>query len=347
MTDTFGTADAQQPAVLPLQLLPSGDELPGREDQTLLDSCIVAGIAVPYNCRSGECGECRATLVSGTVHELPGADPAVFTSADRARGEILTCMCFPRSAVTLKVELDRRAEAIRPATFDATVERVEQLTPTICGVTVRTPQPIHFHAGQNFEWVLSGVAPNRTYSAANRPGSNVIEFHVRVYPGGKVGDVVTHMSVGYKFKVIGPFGQFALSANPWRPTVCVAGGTGLAPVLSTLDRAFCEGDRRAVKLLYGARTQDELYCLDKLQRWAGMYNFELVPVLSDEPPDSGWKGQRGLVTDALARELTDVFGLEACICGPPAMIDAAVKVLEAAGIPAEDIRTDRFVQAKS
>lgn len=334
-------------AIFPLRLLPSGNELSCRADQTLLDSCILAGIAVPYNCRSGECGECMATLVTGEVHELPGADPAIFTAAQRARGEILTCMCFPRGPVALNVELDEHAETIKPSTVEVSVERAERLTPTICGVTVRTPEPVQFHAGQNFEWVLPGIAPNRTYSAANRPGSNFIEFHVRVYPGGKVGDVVSRMSAGHKFRIVGPFGHFALSANPWRPSICVAGGTGLAPVLSTLDRAFHDGDRRQVKLLYGARTQDELYCLDRLQRWAGKFNLEFVPVLSHEPTDSGWKGERGLVTEVLERELADVFGLEACICGPPPMIDAAVKVLEAAGIPAEDIRTDRFVQAKS
>ena len=75
-----------------------------------------------------------------------------------------------------------------------------------------------------------------------------------------------------------------MSANPWRPCICVAGGTGLAPILSVLDRAFAEGDRRPITLLYGARTQEELYCLERLEDWFRSFSsFHFIPVLSHEP----------------------------------------------------------------
>lgn len=328
-------------------LMPSGDAIPCAGDQTLLDACIQAGVPVPYNCRSGECGECMARLLSGAVRELPGADPAVFTDAHRARGDILTCMCFPRGDVTLDVPLQSDAPAIRPATFNAMVQRVERLTPTIWGVTVETPWPIAFHAGQCFEWVVPGIAPNRTYSAANRPGQDTLDFHVRVYPGGKIGHYVSQLSAGHALQLTGPFGHFGLSPNHWRPALCIAGGTGLAPILSALDAAFAAGDARPIRLLYGARAQDELYCQDVIRGWSRAHpTFTFTPVLSDEPAGSGWAGRRGLVTRALAEDLGDVFGLEAYVCGPPAMIDAAVDVLEGAGMPREDIRADRFVQAR-
>jgi len=64
------------------------------------------------------------------------------------------------------------------------------------------------------------------------------------------------------------------------------------------------------------------------------------------PEGSGWTGARGLVTDVAAAQLQDAFGLEAYLCGPPAMIDAAVEVLEAAGFSDGDIHADRFVQAR-
>src|SRR5688572_26372220 len=85
--------------------LVDGPSFSCRGDQTLLDGCLVAGISAPYNCRSGECGECIAQLVEGEVCELPGADPAVFGDADRAQGRRLTCLSFPRSNVTLSMQL--------------------------------------------------------------------------------------------------------------------------------------------------------------------------------------------------------------------------------------------------
>ena len=284
-----------------VELAPSARELTCRSNQTLLDGCIQIGLPVPYNCRSGECGECMARLASGEVQELPGADPAILTDAHRAQGSILTCMCFPRSDIVLDLPLlETETTSIRPASFNTLVARVERMTPTIYAITVETPWPIEFHAGQCFEWVVPAIAPNRSYSAANKPGTDIIEFHVRVYPDGKIGKLVPGMSSGSMLQLLGPFGHFGLSANDWRPAVCVAGGTGLAPIKSVLETTFAARDKRPIHLLYGARTQDELYCVDTLQQWVKAHpTFTFTPVLSDEPASSGWRGQHGLVTDVM------------------------------------------------
>ena len=225
-------------------------------DQTLLDCCIQAGIPAPYNCRSGECGECKAKLLSGEVYEMPGADPAIFNDTHRNAGELLLCMCFPRSPVVVDVPLKAEETAIRPTTINTMVELVERVTPSILQVCVETPGPVTYRAGQCFEWVLPGIKPNRIYSAANRPGSDRIEFHVRIYPGGKVGEFVTeHLAPGQSLELVGPFGQFGLSASDWRPAICIAGGTGLAPVQAILDQAFAHGDGRPIQFFYGARCE--------------------------------------------------------------------------------------------
>src|SRR5262245_8896153 len=173
---------------LQVAIEPLGHTIACRSNQTLLDACIQAGVPARYNCRSGECGECIATLCAGEVSELPGADPAVFDDAKRAAGQILPCLCFPRSSVRVDVPLNSGGPAIRPQTVDVTVRAIARVTPTIYQVALATPGPVEYRAGQCFEWVLPGIAPHRTYSAANRPGGDHIDFHVRVYPGGKVGD---------------------------------------------------------------------------------------------------------------------------------------------------------------
>lgn len=336
------------PSSFPIEIAPSSHEISCRSDQTLLDSCIQIGVPAPYNCRSGECGECIAKLLEGEVYEMPGADPAVFNDDHRAAGQVLLCMCFPRSPITLEVALSSAEPAIRPATIDATVERIMRVTPTIFQVSAATSGVVEYHAGQCFEWVVPGIRPNRIYSAANRPGSERIDFHVRVYPGGRIGDHVTNgLAPGQRLQLVGPFGQFGLSASDWRPSICIAGGTGLAPIHAILDEAFARGDGRPIHFFYGARHQAELYCLDTIERWAQAHSsFTFTPVLSDEPAGSGWTGARGLVTNAVAKSLGDAFGLEAYICGPSAMIDAAVAVLEDAGLSSHDIHADRFVQAR-
>jgi len=331
-----------------IEIEPSNHEITCRGDQTLLDSCIQNGVPARYNCRSGECGECIASLLSGEVHEMPGADPAIFSDVQRAEGRLLLCMCFPRTDVRLNVPLASEAPAIRPSVINTLVESVDRVTPTIYKVRMETPGSVEYRAGQCFEWVVPGVKPNRMYSAANRPGDTAIEFHVRVYPGGKVGAfVMESLSAGQSMQIVGPFGNFGLSASDWRPSICIAGGTGLAPIRAILDQAFARGDNRPIHFFYGARSQDELYCLDAMSAWVAKHpNFTFTPVLSDEPVDSGWNGERGLVTDVVAAQLRDAFGLEAYLCGPPAMIDAAVAVLAEGGFSESDIHADRFVQAR-
>src|SRR5207249_11923713 len=121
---------------------------------------------------------------------------------------------------------------------------------------------------------------------------------------------------------------FLLSPRPSSPLFPYT--TLFRSILSVLDRAFDDADKRPITLLYGARTEDELYCLERLLSWTkSIHTFSFIPVLSHEPTQSAWAGRRGLVTEALEQELGDVVGLEAYVCGPPAMIDAAVTVLEA------------------
>lgn len=336
------------PTSFTVEIQPSSHEISCRSDQTLLDGCIQAGIPAPYNCRSGECGECVAKLLSGEVYEMPGADPAIFNDVDRAAGKVLLCMCFPRSPVALDVPLHADQPAIKPSIVNTMVERMARVTPTTFSVRVETPGVVEYRAGQCFEWIVPGIKPNRIYSAANRPGESAIEFHVRIYPGGKIGDYLANsVSPGQSLQLLGPFGQFGLSASNWRPAVCIAGGTGLAPIHAILEEAFAQGDHRDIHFFYGARCQEELYCLDTLQRWAReIPTFTFTPVLSDEPADSDWTGARGLVSDIVAERLQDAFGLEAYVCGPAAMIDAAVAVLESAGLSENDIHADRFVQSR-
>jgi NAD(P)H-flavin reductase/ferredoxin len=317
-------------------------------DETVLDACLKAGLAMPYNCRSGECGECIATLEDGEIEEMPGADPAVFTDADRRRGRILTCMCFPRSDLRLALALRDGVAAPRIQRVNAMVEAIDWHGSNIAEVVIATPGALDYRAGQYFEWVLPGIAPDRSFSAANRPGDDIIRFHVRIYPDGAVGRFIKEeMVVGSIVELVGPYGHFGLSGNDHRPAICVAGGTGMAPIRAVLDEAFARGDGRPIRYFYGARSQAYLYALEDMAAWqAAQPQFSFTPGLSDEPDGSDWTGARGLVTDVLAAELGDVFGAEAFLCGPPPMIDAAIEILLAAGLDDADIYYDKFTPTR-
>lgn len=316
--------------------------------QTILEACLAADVPMPYNCRSGECAECRAELLAGEVEEAPGADPAVFTDADRDKGRILTCLCSPVSDVAIAIALRDGVAAPRVERVLAPVARVERVCHSVVQVEVETPAPIPYRAGQYFEWVLPGVAPNRNFSAANRPGTGRIAFDIRLYPGGQAsGYVQERLAPGDAIEIVGPFGRFGFSDNVHRPALCVAGGTGLAPIKAMIETDIAARSGRPITLFYGARADRDVYDRALLDRWASEHaGFTYRIALSDEPIDSGWTGARGPVTELVEETVFDGFGVEAYLCGPPPMIDAALPILEAIGIDRDDVYADRFTPAK-
>jgi len=322
---------------------------PCTPDTTLLDACIASGIPVPYNCRSGECGECRARLAAGSIEEIPGADPAVFTDKDRQQGLILTCMCFPRADVTLDVPMLDTGPAPKIETTNVLIEEIRWHGTEIVEVTVLPPVPIAFQPGQYFDWTIPTANARRTFSAASAPGAETLAFHLRVYPDGVASRFVRdRLRVGDVIEITGPFGHFALSANVHRPAIIVAGGTGFAPVRSILDAAMAQGDPRPIRFFYGARTAETLYCADDVRRWRHtLTDFRFHPAVSEETGTDAPEAFRGNISDLLDRELGgEVFGAEAYLCGPPPMVDAAIDVLVQKGLEKDDIHYDKFLPAK-
>lgn len=318
-------------------------------DRTILDGCLDQGVPVPYNCRSGECGECAAQLVSGQIQELPGADPAIFTSAMREAGMILTCMCYPASDLHLRVPL-RSGEAPPIRTFDGVVVSVAWFGERSVQVSLRVDETVSYQAGQYFEWHVPGLEAPRSYSVANPSGSRTLEFLIRVHENGGVSQKLQRgeLAAGDILTLKGPFGSYELDPQDDRMLILVAGGTGLAPVKCIAEDLAARGSRRPVKIFFGARDQEELGYTRSLQALAQTSpHVEFIAALSDEPADSSWEGRRGLVVDSLQDMTGDAFGAQAYLCGPPPMFAAATRLLDRMGVAREDIHCDKFSPAGS
>ena len=170
-----------------------------------------------------------------------------------------------------------------------------------------------------------------------------IELMVRHVPNG-ISSTWIHQKLqpGQSIAFRGPFGDFHLS-DTRTPIVGIAGSSGMAPLRSIFIDMLHRGISRPSLFFVGARTRQDLFLLDE---WAAFDKqapwFHFIPVLSHEPVDSPWTGERGLVTDAVARHLPDLSDQEAYLCGSPGMIDSAMSVLTARGMPPQHIFFDRF-----
>ncbi len=309
--------------------------------ETLLSAALREGVDFPHSCRVGGCGSCKCTLVEGQVRELTEFS-YLLSQEELAQRTILACQSVPLGPVRVEVAQTR---ALAVQELGATVVAQEALTHDIQRLQLQLDAPLHYKPGQFAQLRLESLpGQDRSYSFANPPNAQgVVEFFVRRVPGGLfTGHVHDHSLVGTRAQVQGPLGQFWLRTAQ-APLLFIAGGSGLAPVIAMLRDLQVQGSARAVTVLFGARTQADLYCMDELRAleagWGGP--FRLVPVLSDAQDDARWHGARGWVTTQLSQVVEP--GLHAYLCGPPAMVDAAHATLLQSGVPRAHIHADRFL----
>lgn len=308
-------------------------------NETLLQAALRQGVPFPFSCRVGGCGTCRCRLRQGRVRELTEA-AYLLDESDIRDGAILACQSVPQTDVVVEVDLT----AARPARSVAgRVAAQRRLTHDITALDVQLDQGLPYRAGQYAEVSLAtlpSVVRNYSFATPARPDSRVT-FFVRHMPHGSFSSHVDVKDlVGQPALVDGPHGDFWLRPAE-APLLLVAGGSGLAPILALLQDAADAGVARPATLVFGARTQRDLFALEEIaaiaRRWRGEFRF--VPVLSDAGDD--WQGERGRVTDHLARHVER--GVHAYLCGSPAMVDDAATQLRSLGVTPDSIHSDRFV----
>jgi NAD(P)H-flavin reductase/ferredoxin len=330
-----------------------GVELEVPRDSTILEWALGKGIAFPHSCRVGTCGTCKCRLVSGKVYELSDRSYAL-SGEELAASYILACQSMPRS--DLELELPHppdQPETIPVVERAGTISRLERLTHDILELEVTIDEPVRYRAGQYCEIFVPGVVTDqprhtRSYSFASAPGKDpvsTVRFHVRHVPGGAFTSWLHgEARVGHRLEGHGPYGDFWLRPAK-APILAIAGGSGMAPIKAVLEQALADGIERDVAYFFGARRQEDLYCLDDVLRlqkgWRG--RFEFIPVLSGEHDGSDWRGARGFVAEHMAEILGErIQDHHVYMCGPPPMIDSAEKIVRQAGVNPAHIHFDKF-----
>jgi len=331
-----------------LTLHPGSIAVPARAGETLLEAGLRAGLALPYDCRAGGCGQCVCSVLNGRVDH--GAyQPAALTEAMRARGQTLMCCATALEDVELEVDVPSLADAgAAPSRREGRVEQMERLAPDVMRLWVMPTggERLDFEAGQYINIVLDDGA-RRAFSFANPPHDNArIELHVRRVPGGRfTTHVFEHMRAGDTIRFEGPIGRFTLRDGA-RPILFIAGATGFAPIKSIVEDAFQRGLERPMWLYWGARERKDLYMAELAEQWQREHaNFHFVPVLSEGRDDTAWTGRRGLVHEALLADHPDLTGFEVYACGSTRMVEAAVPDFIAHGLGEQYCFSDAFVPA--
>jgi CDP-4-dehydro-6-deoxyglucose reductase/ferredoxin-NAD(P)+ reductase (naphthalene dioxygenase ferredoxin-specific) len=310
------------------------------DDKTILESSIEQGVDYPFGCHSGLCGACKSHLVSGEVR-LTEFSPFALSEAERAGGMILACRALPVSDCIVLYDDDPDAPNHKLCRRPARVVAREMATHDIAVIHLAVEGEFAFSAGQFASLAFPGL-PARDYSMASRPDEAEIVFHIRRVFGGKVSEAVHAADiVGRTLSVSGPYGTSYLRQRHTGPMLLVAGGSGLAPILSILETALRAGMRQRMALYFGVRAERDLYAMDRLQDLARAHaNLAFVPVLSQ--PEEASAHRTGFLADAVGADFTDLSGWKAYLAGPPIMVETVASAMEKRGLGAANRHADPF-----
>ncbi|MBM3516937.1 MAG: 2Fe-2S iron-sulfur cluster binding domain-containing protein [Alphaproteobacteria bacterium] len=315
----------------------------------LLHAGLRAGIGLPYECSVGSCGTCKYELLDGRVETLWAEAPGL-GERDRRKGRRLACQSRPLTDCTINL----RPGAAYVLPVPAARQRVaflasEPVTHDMREFRFRAAAPARFVPGQYALLELPGVGARRAYSMCNLANAEGDwHFHIRAVPGGRASRILFG-PLDERTEVVldGPFGLAYLREGP-RDIVCVAGGSGLSPMVA-IARGFAAGKghpARRLHFFFGGRTPADI-CGESLLAVLPGYGERLTYHAAVSDPEAaraaGWPGPTGFVHTLVEAALApNLARFEFYFAGPPPMAEAMQRMLVANSVPSAQVHFDRF-----
>lgn len=314
--------------------------------ESILDAALANGVRIRYGCRRGKCSMCKHLVVRGEIDDSQ-VSPYALQDDERDNDIALLCLTFAKS--DCEIELldsgtdDGGVEPAMPATFAGVVEAVTPVSDKMVMLRLGINGHPEMLAGQYVELEIPDHAGRtRSYSIAGQPTDQHLELVVKRIPDGAFSGRVDEYA-GRQVAIRGPFGEMFLRPND-RPVLLVGAGSGIGPLRAILLDLERTKSVRPVRLFYGARSQADLPFVEELAQLVhAMPDFEVQVTLSK--PVGEWEGRVGRVTALVAAQFGEEHDLDAYVCGAPEMCDDVRFILEARGVPENQIHCDAFYAA--
>ncbi|MCG5074845.1 2Fe-2S iron-sulfur cluster-binding protein [Paraburkholderia tagetis] len=333
-----------------ITLADTGQSFECGNDDVLLRSALRNNVAFPYECNVGACGNCKFELIEGEVDakwpEAPG-----WTAKDRERRRYLGCQSVPRGDCTIKLRPNPHYAPIhQPKRVTGTFMSRRPVTHDIAEFRFELSDDMWFEPGQYALLTLPGVSGQRAYSMSNIvQGSHakVLDFQVRRVPDGQGSNALFGtLAAGQQIEIDGPYGMAYLRRNVKRDILCLAGGSGLAPMISIARGVAADPGMQGVKLnfLYGGRTPRDVCgrdMLEVLENFGKHLHFDAA--VSHAGDGEQWGGHTGFVHELAESMFGDrLRDMEIYFAGPPAMGQAIQKMLLARNVSFGQVHFDQF-----
>jgi len=331
-----------------IRLAPSGKEIEIEDDQTILSALESAGYAIPNNCRAGACGECKTKICSGEIDQGFVLDMALPRS-ERDKGQALICMAKQISdVIEIEYATDNALPKLFPPQEDLDYILIEKTHPTekIVKLKFRSlDNSMRFWPGQ---YILLGSsdknAPKRCYSIVNTPNSEgeIILYISKVDDGKTSKWIHEELFEGDLVKIDGPYGTFIGDPTAEMPVLCLAAGSGLAPINSLATAAMLRGGfKYPATIIFSAKKKSDLIDLGHFRFLEKKFrNFSYIPTLTKEKNKDCLTGR---ISSLLPERYKELSGFSIYIAGSTKFVTDCEKIVISLGAQKKYIHSEKFI----
>jgi CDP-4-dehydro-6-deoxyglucose reductase len=316
-----------------VKIIPSGHEFFVDGTESILEAAMRSGVRLSYGCSSGNCGACKARIVSGEIWKLAEHD-YVLSEREKQMGYVLTCRNTAVTDVVLEAAEARSVDDLPLQEIHAQIRKLEPESDDLMLLHVQTPrtQTLRFMAGQRARLRLETGASAEVPIASCPCNGRNLQFSVRLGGDAFSRDLFEHACARQSIDLTGPYGNFVLHEDATEPAVFIAIGDGIAPVKSLIEHAISIDSIEAYHLYWSVDAPDGHY----FHRWCRalketLDNFAFTPLVGAEAED---------IMALLSTDLPDLSGLRFYLAGTRELVPRLAERLEAAGVAPERIASE-------
>jgi len=318
-----------------------------KSGEKVLDAAFRQKINLPMDCSDGVCGTCKCRCEQGTYHLGDEYVEDALTADEAQEGLVLTCQMLVSSDCVIAVPVPSSACKIKPIAHTGAVSAVQLVSDSTIILKLRPddPQAIGFLPGQYVNLAVPGTTQHRAYSFSSKPGAAEASFLIRNLTGGLMSEWLVHQAQpGVRMTFVGPQGSFFLRQVD-RPLVMLAGGTGLAPILSMLEVLADEGTDQPIHLIYGVTKDGDLVEIERIEALAA--RLRTMTWASCVADAATGHPLRGYVTEHLTDAHLNAGDCDIYLCGPPPMVEAVRQFLRDKGAEPRHFHYEKFAPSEA
>jgi len=265
-----------------IKIQPSNHEFWLEGKSSILEAAVRSGISLNYGCTSGNCGLCKARVVSGEVKKIQNHD-YVLSEAEKSVNYVLLCSCTAVSDLVIEALEAKDENDIPHQQITTKVKMAAQLNENVLELHLQTPrvQRLRFLAGQSVTLTLPGNNTIDLPIASCPCDDRNLLFHIphdeSNGPDNFIGDA---LAKGDEVIVTGPHGHFLLNENSGRPQLYIAYGTGFAPIKSLIEHAMAIDENATMHLYWIVNKEEDLYLNNLCRSWNdALDDFHYYPTI--------------------------------------------------------------------